>query len=286
MQAIYAHEHITIDLSGPKNDADCRLDDRELTLSGLKSMRKAGVKTVVDQTARGMGRDPRYAQALADEACLRVIHATGFYKEPFLPEECYTMDEASMRRLFLSEIEDGVEETGIKAGLIGEIGTGKDRIAPVEEKIFRAAAKAHRETGAPICTHTTLGTLGMEQVELLRSRGADLAHVALSHIDLSGCVDYMVRLLDTGVNIGFDTIGKNNYQPDEKRVIWLKELCERGYAGQIVLSMDLTRKSNCRELGHDYLMTRFVPRLIEAGFQRRWLDAMLWENPMRIYRLS
>lgn len=282
---VYAHEHITIDLSGQKGDADCRLDDRELTKAGLLALKAAGVDTVIDQTAIGMGRDIHYTQKLAEEVGIKVQHATGFYKEPFLPPQCYTMDEQAICRLFLEELQQGIEGTHIRAGHIGEIGTGKDAIAPIEELIFRAAARAHLESGAPICTHTTLGLLGREQLVIFKSFGVDLSHVVLSHIDLSADVDYMLQLLDTGVNIAFDTVGKNNYQLDTDRVKWLTELCQRGHAGQIVMSMDLTRKSNCRELGYDYLVTTFIPMLMEAGFRESWLHQIMVENPRRIYRL-
>lgn len=280
---IYAHEHLTIDLSGVKGDADCRMDDRALALAELKRLAAAGVAAVVDQTARGMGRNPLYAQALADAAGLRLVHATGYYKEPFLPPECYAMSCREMAALFVKELTQGMDDTGLRAGLIGEIGTGKGAITPIERQIFEAAAIAHAETGAPICTHTTLGTLGLGQLALFQGYGVDLSRVVLSHIDLSGDVDYMLRLLDTGVNIAFDTVGKNNYQPDEGRTDWLTTLCERGYAPQIVLSMDLTRISNVKELGYDYLLTRFVPALLDRGFRPEWLDAMLCSNPSRIY---
>lgn len=280
---IYAHEHLTIDLSGVKGDADCRMDDRALALNELKRLFAAGVTTIVDQTNRGMGRNPRYAQELADEAGIRLLHGTGYYKEPFLPRECYGMSREDMAALFIKELTEGMDDSGIKAGLIGEIGTGKGEIASMERQIFEAAAIAHKETGAPICTHTTLGTLGLEQVILFRRCGVNLTKVVLSHIDLSGDTEYMLRLLDTGVNIAFDTVGKNNYQPDEGRRAWLTTLCERGYAGQIVLSMDLTRISNVKELGYDYLLTNFVPALLAQGFRQEWLDAMLDTTPSRIY---
>ncbi len=282
---IYAHEHLTIDLSGVKGDADCRMDDRALALAELKRLAAAGVSAIVDQTGRGMGRNTPYTQALAHEAGLRVVHATGYYKEPFLPAECYAMSCRDMADLFVRELTGGIEDTGIKAGLIGEIGTGKGEIAPIERQIFEAASIAHAETGAPICTHTTLGTLGLEQVALFRAYEVDLSKVVLSHIDLSGDVGYMLRLLDTGVNIAFDTVGKNNYQPDEGRMEWLTALCERGYAPQIVMSMDLTRISNVKELGYDYLLTSFVPALLARGFRQEWLDTLLCANPSRIYAI-
>lgn len=280
---IYAHEHITIDLSGVKGDADCRMDDKALALAQFKALAAAGVGAVADQTNRGMGRNPVYAQSVADAAGIRLVHGTGYYKEPFLPAECYAMSREDMAALFVKELTLGMDDTGIRAGLIGEIGTGRGEIAPMERQIFEAAAIAHRETGAPICTHTTLGALGPEQLDIFRAYGVDLSRVVLSHIDLSGDVDYMLRLLDTGVNIAFDTVGKNNYQPDEGRMDWLTALCGRGYAGQIVLSMDLTRVSNVKELGYGYLLTGFVPALLARGFRQDWLDALLRDNPGRIY---
>jgi len=283
---ILAHEHITIDLAGHKKDPDCRLDDRSAALRDLRRLPEQGVRTIVDQTCRGMGRNPPYAQSLADELKISVLHATGYYKEPFLPEECYAMSEAQLCDLMLSELREGIGDTGQRASLIGEIGTSKDAIEPMEETIFRAASRAHAESGAPICTHTTLGRLGLEQLSIFRQFSVDLKKVVLSHIDLSGEFEYMLRLLDMGVNIAFDTIGKLSYQPDTSRASWLAELCRRGYDNQIVLSMDITRKSHYKANngpGYAYLMETFVPLAKEAGCGERQLEAMLSINGARIY---
>jgi len=282
----FAHEHITIDLAGHKNDPDCRLDDRAAALNDLRRLPEQGVRMIVDQTNRGMGRNPQYAQSLADKLGISVLHATGYYKEPFLPEECYTMSEAQLCDVLLSELREGIGDTGLRASLIGEIGTGKDAIEPMEETIFRAAARAHAESGAPICTHTTLGRLGLEQLSIFRQFSVDLKKVVLSHIDLSGELEYMLRLLDTGVNIAFDTIGKLSYQPDTSRASWLAELCRRGYEGQIVLSMDITRKSHYMANdgpGYAYLLDTFIPLAKKTGCGEGQLEAMLSRNGARIY---
>ena len=160
----------------------------------------------------------------------------------------------------INEIVNSIDGSNNKASVIGEIGTSLNDIEDMEYKVFEASSRAHHETGAPIITHTTLGKLGLEQIELFKKFNVDLSKVTLSHIDLSGDLEYMIKLLDTGVNIAFDTIGKNNYQPDEKRAKWLKELCDRGYSSQIVMSMDITRKSHFKEnggLGYSYLIDNF-----------------------------
>ena len=184
------------------------------------------------------------------------------------------------------ELTVGIEDTGIRAELIGEIGTSKEITEP-EAKIFRAASRAHAETGAPICTHTTLGTRGMEQLEIFKSFGVDLSRVVLSHIDLSADLDYMKRLLDQGVNIAFDTIGKCNYQPDGSRAMWLSQLCREGYENQIVMSMDIPRRSNFADrggVGYSYLLDTFAPMACEAGVPEQTFEKLLYRNALRIYK--
>ena len=105
------------------------------------------------------------------------------------------------------------------------------------------------ETGAPIYTHTTLGTYAPEQAAYFAGKGLAMDRIVLGHIDLSGDLNYICRVLDTGACVGFDTVGKNNYFPDEKRVEYLMELERRGYMDQIVLSEDLTRKSHLAHFG-------------------------------------
>jgi phosphotriesterase-related protein len=291
----YAHEHTTIDLSGVKRDLDCRLDNFEDVLEEFRGLKELGVSRIIDQTNRGMGRNPQYVLEVAERTGLQILQGTGYYKEPFLPEECYRLREEELAEIMITEITQGgvwglsPPVTGPGAAplaFIGEIGTSGDSIHPVERKIFRAAARAHRETGVAVCTHTTLGTLGLEQVEIFREFDADLSKVVLSHIDLSADLDYMLRLLDLGVNIAFDTIGKENYQPDLMRVKCLAELCRRNYSDHIVMSVDITRKSHYRKnggIGYAYLLETFVPMLMDAGCSHSDLEAMLVCNPARIY---
>ena len=184
----------------------------------------------------------------------------------------------------IDEVRNGVEG-GTKAGMIGEIGTSKNTMTPMEQKVFDAAIIAAKETGMPIYTHTTLGTYAPEQAAYFKAAGLPLNRIVLGHIDLSGDLDYIRRVLDTGISIGFDTVGKNNYFPDAKRVEYLMALEKEGYLDQIVLSEDLTRKSHLKHkggIGYCYLFETFLPMLKEAGFRQESLDKLLIQNPNRI----
>jgi len=282
----YAHEHITIDLSGPKKDEDCKLDPMEETIKELKELKSKGVHNIIDVTNRGMGRNVEFLTKVKEETGINILSSTGYYKSPFFPEEVYKLSIVELAHIMRMEIIDGMDNTGIKADIIGEIGTSKENILPEEEKVFRAAAMVHVETGKPIVTHTTLGTLGLEQLKIFKEYGVNLDKVVISHVDLSGDLDYILRLIDKGANVAFDTIGKINYQPEDVRVNLLKELSKRGLSERIVLSMDITRKSQLKYLkglGYSYLLDNFVPLLRKAGISQAQIDNMIKNNALRIY---
>ena len=158
-----------------------------------------------------------------------------------------------------------------------------DVMTDEERKVFDAAILAAEETKAPIYTHTTLGTCGLEQALYLRRSSLDLSRVVIGHMDLSGDLDYIRRVLATGVTIGFDTVGKKAYLPDETRVEFLKALEAEGML--VVLSMDLTRKSHLAYkggIGYSYLIETFLPMLKEAGIAEESIQKMLVDNPKRI----
>lgn len=278
------HEHITIDLSGVKKDTDCQLDCYEETVKEFKDLYAHGVRRIVDVTNDGMGRNVDYVLNVEKETGIRIVQSTGFYKEPFLPDRVYTQSVQELADWMIDEVRNGIKG-GIKAGMIGEIGTSKNTMTPTEKKVFDAATIAAKETGMPIYTHTTLGTYAPEQAAYFKAEGLPLDRIVLGHIDLSGDLDYIRRVLDTGICIGFDTVGKNNYFPDAKRVEYLMALEKEGYMDQIVLSEDLTRKSHLKHkggIGYCYLFETFLPMLKEAGFQQESLDKLLIHNPARI----
>lgn len=282
----YAHEHITIDLSGPKKDDDCKLDAMAETIKELKELKAKGVSNIIDVTNIGMGRNIQYILKVKEETGINILSSTGYYKSPFFKEEVYNLGINDLYIIMLKDIIQGIDGTDVKADVIGEIGTSKDNITHEEEKVFRASAIAHVETGKPIVTHTTLGTLGMEQIKIFKEYGVNLDKVVISHVDLSADLEYILRLIDTGANVAFDTIGKINYQPEEIRVNLLKELTKRGLSEKIVLSMDITRKSHLKYLnglGYSYLLDNFVPLLRNSGISEADIDNMLKLNAKRIY---
>lgn len=279
------HEHITIDLSGVKKDLDCRLDCFDETVKEFQQLYEYGVRNILDVTNIGMGRDVDYIRRVEEASGIHIILSTGFYKEPFLPEFVHTQTPEELAGLVESEILEGIGDTGLHASVIGEFGTSKDQMTPMEEKVFAAMSMAASRMGVPVTTHTTLGTYGAQQAEYLISHGIAPEKIIIGHMDLSKDIEKILQVLDMGVNVGFDTVGKLAYCPDTFRVEALHEIVKRGRLSQVVLSMDITRKSHLKSgggIGYVYLFEKFLPMLWESGFSKEQTDMLLIHNPKRI----
>ena len=264
-----------LDLSYVKHDPDTCLDCFEQTLKELQELYAKGVRRILEVSNIGMGRDLAWIQKLEKRSGIQIVTSTGFYKEPFLPD----LSVEEMTALMIEDLKSQ------KAQVIGEIGTSYQKWKEQERKVFEAAVLAHQETGALITTHTTLGTLGLEQARYLIENGVDPDRIIIGHMDLSNDLHTILDVLALGVNIGFDTIGKTNYLLDERRVELLCELEKRGLIDHVVLSMDITRKTQLKDFkgkGYAYLLDTFVPLLRKANMKEASIQQMLKQTPNRL----
>lgn len=283
----WVHEHLHIDLSGFKNNLDCRLDQYELICQEMKDLRASGVSNIIEMTNRYMGRNPQFMLDLMRDTGINVMACTGYYQDAFFPEHVAARSVEQLAQEMVDEIVIGIDGTELKAGIIAEIGSSEGVITPLEEKVFIAAARAHIETGRPISTHTSFSTMGLEQLVLLQAHGVDLSRVTVGHCDLKDNLDNILRMIDLGAYVQFDTIGKNNYYPDEKRIGMLHALRNRGLLNRVMLSMDITRRSHLKANGgngYDYLLTTFIPQLRQSGFSQADVDTMLRDNPSKFFQ--
>lgn len=279
---ILPHEHMSIDLSKEKNNDDCKLNVLSDGYNELVTLKQQGLKAIFDCSNRGMGRDFAAYREIKDKFGIHVFCGTGYYKDPFMPEEVAELSEIELADVMIQELTNEIEH-GFKASFIGEIGTSHHEITQNERKLFQAAVIAHHKTQAPILTHTTLGTLGIEQVRFFKEMHVDPKKIIISHVDLKDDFDSIVELLNEGVYVGFDTIGKLNYLSDEKRTQWVMKLIELGYEKQLFLSLDITRKSHLEKnggIGYGYFMDKFIKNLKDHGVSDQTLDTICYQNPL------
>ncbi|MDA0149801.1 phosphotriesterase-related protein [Vibrio sp. LaRot3] len=282
----YCHEHLYIDLSSQKSNLDCRLDQYQHLCDEMVELKKRGVTNIVEVTNSFMGRNPQFIEHLIHDTGINVLLSTGFYIEGFFPDSLYQMSVKKIAAGIIKEIEQGIKGSTLKASVIGEIGSSEGNFSDTEQNVFKAAAIAHLETGRPISTHQSMSTMGKQQIKLLTQCGVTMDNVTIGHCDLRDNLDDILWMLDQGCYIQFDTIGKNSYYPDSKRAQTLRDLCQRGYCEQIMLSMDITRRSHLKAnggLGFSYLIDEFVPLLKQHGISDHQINTMLQANPTRLF---
>lgn len=307
----YSHEHIVCRPAywQERGVDDLLLDNKAKSKQDVLDFKQHGGRTIVDATAVDYGRDVQAVQEIAVESGIRIIGTAGFNKsflwDAQIKEELKPLigdygsyaqwiEAKSINELadfVIREVEEGLEGTPFKAGQV-KFGTGYNRITPLEEKTLRAVARAHHETKAPIHSHTEVGTMALEQIELLRSEGVDLSYLSLGHMDRNPDPYYHEQIAATGAYLSFDGIGKIKYAPESTRISLILELVGKGYEDQILISGDTARKSYYKHydhgLGLEYIISKWVPRFEDeanrSGYDgRKLVEKFFVTNPANCF---
>ena len=269
------------------------LDDEALAIKELCFYKNAGGNTIVDASLPGIGRNPEGLKRISKATGLNIIMGTGFYVGETHPEELDYMTEDEIDQLMVDELEQGIN--GICAGYIGEIGIS-EIFDDKERRVLRAAAFAHKKTGAAINVHINPWTVnGIEAADILLNAGVRPEKICISHVDVENREDYILELLKKGVYIEFDNFSKEyyirrevrnsgygNFVHDTERVALVKKLINMGYLERILLTCDLCLKNLLHHYGgwgYDHVLTNIVPMMEDEGITIEQIKTMLVDNP-------
>lgn len=284
-----AHEHLSVNLGSVRGDEDSSFTCSELVLSEMDRLRAAGVRSVVELTCIDMGRDVSALQEISRASGLNVVCATGFYLEQYHPAWLADASVEQIEKILEAEFVEGIDGTEVRPGVIGEIAGEQLEITDSERRVMIASAHVASRVGCAISTHCQLGQMALEQADLLIAEGMRAEKIVLGHLDLANNLDYYRRVLSLGVNIGFDTCGKTAYLADEQRAENLVALAAEGFAGQIVLSTDISRQSYMHAkggFGYTAVIDRVLPMAHELGLSDEDATKMLVGNPARIFDIE
>jgi phosphotriesterase-related protein len=221
---------------------------------------------------------------MSEAAGVHVIGTTGFNKHIYFPDwvEKESIDQIKDR--LVHDVTVGMDGSDAKAGFL-KAGSWLQLIHPLEEKVTRAVARAQLETNAPIWLHTEAGTMGMEMLDILEEEGVDLSVVAVGHSDRNADPYYHLQLAKRGAYVQFDGPGKVKYYPDSTRVALIKNMIDNGFLEQLLISGDMGRQSYLHAYGggpgFKYIITKFIPRLLDEGITQEQIDTIFIKNPAR-----
>ncbi len=265
-------------------------------VAAARSAVELGVRTICDPSAMFLGRDVAFMRRVAEASGLQVVACTGIYTYDHLPTFLLSRDADAIAELFVHDIERGIQGTEIKAAFI-KCAADEPGVTENVEKVHRAAARACVRTGTPIMAHSRPASeTAPRQIEIFREEGVELSRVQIAHTGDTDDLDYIERVLETGVMIGMDRYGLELYLPYERRNATVLTLLERGYAERMLLSADscatldwfspeaiegMVAAGMAKDWSIRIVPERVIPDLREAGMSEEQERTMMVENPAR-----
>ncbi|HEY3128138.1 MAG TPA: hypothetical protein VGL91_01655 [Acidobacteriota bacterium] len=293
------HEHLFVDLfswPGGKSSSGALgifdpVMDWDMMVSELEAYREAGGRTVVELSLREIGRNPESLKRLSEAAKVNIIMGCGWYRDSFLPVEINYRSADELAEELVGEFRDGVDTTGVRPGIIGEIGVEQAYPTAREERVLRAAARAHLRTGLAITTHTPIRTSGLHALAILRQEGVPPDRVIIGHADSYPVKEYLLALLQHGCYVQFDCIAWTYrsrfdmpYSPDQIADLTV-DLIRLGHGNRILLSHDICHRAILRHYGGDgftCLAEKFLPLLRQKGAAEEAIRQITVENNARV----
>jgi len=297
------HEHVLAGMPGWDLDGKAprfvREDVMTRAVDQMQVLADLGVETFVDPCPMDLGRDVEFLAEVSQRSGMRIICTTGAYFEA--QGITYTFRHLSVEQIteiYVDEITRGVGDTGIRAGAV-KIATGSGRVSEYERKLVTAGARAAKETGVPLISHTQDATCGHDQIDLVTGEGVEPGRLLVGHSDGIDDHDYHRSLAERGAFVGFDRFGIAAILPDEVRIRNVLRLAEAGHTDRILLSHDsvlcwLGRPVPLAQDWSDvlaampdwrptFLLEKVVPQLVEQGLPKEDVDRILVDNPRRFF---
>jgi predicted metal-dependent phosphotriesterase family hydrolase len=278
------HEHLFCDLTKDTWDNNKFLTDPDLTLQELQRYKDVGGISLVDQTTRGLGQDPLAVKDMAERSGLNIILGAGWYREPYYEPYLYRWKTNQIADQIARDVTEGIDDTGVRAGIIGEIGAHFQWISPVEERVLRAAGRAQKRTGVLLTLHATRAPLGLDQLDILKEEGVDPKRVVVGHAMSYPYHEYHAEVARRGAFMTFDRMGITNGYERARNVRLIREILDAGFVKHLMLSQDVCYKSDLVAyggMGYGFVPGGFSEILRKAGVTDEQLHQMIVENPRR-----
>jgi phosphotriesterase-related protein len=291
------HEHVLVDLSEqvlePFFGADKLTKDRDVLdyvlknrLPHLRKAKEFGCNTFVDCTTHGIGRDPELLKRVSNETGMHIIASTGYFgafQESSLPSFVKTETADQLTERIVKEWENGIEDTGIKPGLI-KIGIDPGKLSETQKKIARAVARAHLKTGLTIASHSWKALGAFEQIEILKEEGVNPTAFIWVHASSESNVQKHIKAAEMGAWVSFDQLSESNI---EHFVRIISNMRSENHLNRVLLSHDSTYilglKKDENKSGYSLLFEELIPTLKKSDFTEEEIEQMIVTNPQNAF---
>ncbi len=272
---------------------DLQILDVEMAIAEAFLYKQHGGASLVDATSIGIARDPAALARISRETGLHIVMGSSYYVAPSHPTDMDGRTEDGIVEQIVREVTVGVEDTGIRSGIIGEVGCSWP-LTDNERKVLRASARAQRITGAPLLIHPGRDeTSPLEIIAILQESDADLTRTIMGHLDRTVFDRGVLReIAETGVYLEWDLFGSEaSYYPfnpvvdmpnDAMRIDTIAWIASEGFGDRVVVAHDVCKKHQLASYGghgYSYIPAHIVPRMRARGYSNDLIDSILVGNP-------
>lgn len=293
MGTTLAHEHILVDFIGADSTGYHRWDRQNVidkALPFLEALQAKGCQTFMECTPAYLGRDPKLMKSLASKTGLNILTNTGFYgsgKNKFIPSRALKMSPEELAAEWTAEFNDGIEGTGVRPGFIKISVDRNDSLIPMHEKLVRAAALTHLQTGLAIMSHTGPDKPAFDQLGILAEYGVSPEAFIWTHAQ-AGTLDGWIKAARMGTWVSLDNVNKDKLG---EYIDHLLEIKSAGLLDHVIISHDsgwyrVGEKDGGRYNGYTTIFTELIPALLKNGFDDEDIERLLHQNPSRAFTIQ
>ncbi|MFL2000068.1 phosphotriesterase family protein [Microbacterium sp. A1-JK] len=291
----YSHEHL---LGAPpvhkRVDEDLVILDPAMAKVEAQAALDVGVRSLYEASAWDYSRQPEDLRRISEETGLQIIACGGFNKGEWFDDLLADHSIEQLQAQIVADVTTGMNGTTVRAGAI-KYGTSYNRVTPAEDRVLRAAARAHRQTGAVLHGHTETGTMAITQLDMLEEEGVDLNRVGIVHLMRNPDPYVHKQIAKRGTYLCYDGFAKIKYFPESTRIHVILDVVEAGYADRILIGGDLARRTDLTAYtggpGLHYIAGAWLPRFRDELAQRHYSQAdidelvrlFFVENPKRYF---
>lgn len=298
-KTINLHNRWQTNYENNQNPQNSFQDNANIAIKELKILKAYGGDLIVDQSTFGIGRNAKLLEKISKKSNVKIVAAAGTYKANFIPKKIQLLSVKKLTERFTKEIETGIKNTNIKAGIIGEIGCS-EKINKFEKNALIAAARTSILTGAAISIHPGKNPESpFKIINILEKTNVDISRVAISHIDRTYPFgDRLKELLQKGVYIEWDFFGIENSNlwlndielpMDRDRIKLIKKMFKLGYGDKILISQDIcskTRLHNWGGHGYDHIFRNIIPLMKHYNLNHDEIDKLIRKNPVNLLSIK
>lgn len=275
------------------------LSEYDIARDELMTFKECGGQSIIEVTPIGIGRNPNQLQQLMEETGVNIIAGCGFYTHDTHAVDIEKQSVEDITEIIMNDLLIGMDHTGVRSGVIGEIGTSQ-HVHPNEKKVLQAAGRAQSQSKVPLFIHVyPWSENGLTALDILEGEGASPNQVVICHSDVEINLEYMVSIMKRGAFIEFDNFGKEfwipikkrnfaggNFATDRDRVEAIYQLVDLGYQDNLLLTNDICLKAMLHAYGgwgYDHILTNIIPMLLDAGLEEKIISNFIQKNPHRLF---